>query len=229
MVDPIVPKEVDRILGTIDSATCLLDPSSSWLVRTSWKVKCGLAHEVVNGFLSEGTFLPISKKTVVPLLPKQPFLDPTLATSLITVVNYLWWSWNGIGTTRWFNCSHSSFFRNFIINHGNLLARLQDWRHNVTVVLLFSLWFSTFLCDWFQLVCVWSQRLLTYTMPQGSTVSAFLINIYMKLLGEVICWSSIINMLMISYYMRSNLVSWLGNRLETKRLWVPGMLRHGAN
>uniref|UniRef100_A0A8D0BC31 Reverse transcriptase domain-containing protein n=1 Tax=Salvator merianae TaxID=96440 RepID=A0A8D0BC31_SALMN len=83
----VMPDEVDKAMGAVSSATCLLDPCPSWLVSTSREVTRGWVQAIVNASLREGSFPAPYKEAIVRPLLKKPSLDPTVLNNYRPVSN----------------------------------------------------------------------------------------------------------------------------------------------
>lgn len=82
-LDPVDPKEVDKILGNLSSA--ILDPCLPWLVKASWWVTSKQLLAVIRDSLGEGVVPQSSKDSS---LLKRLSLDATLMENFSPVSNF---------------------------------------------------------------------------------------------------------------------------------------------
>lgn len=120
------PEEMGRLIGTINSATAVLDPCPSWLAKASKKEMCDYVQVFVNSSLREG---------MVSLLWKEAVLCPSSR-------NYHWTQpfWT-------FVLPNFLFQSNFILKYGarktliTLLAG-SGWGLHPSLLFFISCWHS---------------------------------------------------------------------------------------
>lgn len=64
--EPVSPEEVDRVLEAVSSATCILDPCPSWLVKASRVAARGWVQALVNAASWEGAVPPAQEAPLDP-------------------------------------------------------------------------------------------------------------------------------------------------------------------
>lgn len=75
------------MLKTVKLTTCLLDAYPTWLIKVCGEDIRACLGEIINLFLSSGTFPPGLKEIVVCLLFKKPSLDTVVLPNCHPVLN----------------------------------------------------------------------------------------------------------------------------------------------
>lgn len=81
------PEEVDKAFSAASSATCVLNPCPSWLIKVVREGTQDWISVVVNSYLNDSVVPPVLKEVVVHPFLKGQLLNPTKLDSFCPVSN----------------------------------------------------------------------------------------------------------------------------------------------